>query len=68
MPIDPTEIDEIILAEAASPKRSEVDGQSAEGRSLDELIRARQHVAATNVRGSAWGKIKMARAVPPGAT
>ncbi|WP_439624093.1 hypothetical protein [Gemmata sp.] len=60
---------ETIVTEAALPLKSEADGQSAQGRSLDELMRVRDKFKAESAgRTSAWGRIKMARAVPPGST
>ncbi|VTU01009.1 unnamed protein product [Gemmataceae bacterium] len=60
---------ETIVTEAALPLKSEADGQSAQGRSLDELMRVRDKLKAeTAGKKSAWGRVKMARAVPPGAT
>lgn len=61
-----------IVEEAARPKRSESDGQVAEGHSLTELIAADKYLkgqaadTVTPVR-SGWGRVRMAHAVPPGA-
>lgn len=55
---------ETLVTEAQSPKKSESDGQMAEGRPLREILDA---IAVRQaVRGkSPWSS--MARAVPPGA-
>ena len=62
------DLTDLIEAEAALPKKSESDGQSAEARPLTELIAADKYLKSKDAaaRGSAWGRIKMARAVPPG--
>lgn len=66
----------LIESEAALPLRSESDGQSAQARSLKDLIEADKYlkglaaVEGENATGgprSAWGRVRMARAVPPGA-
>lgn len=69
---EPTDLSELIEAEAQLPRRSSNDGQEAEGRSLTELVEAAKYLDAKGpanpTRRSAWGAVKMARAVPPGAT
>lgn len=64
-----TDLTDLIVAEANQPRRSESDGQMAEARDLRELVAAKKTIDAAKAaaKGSAWGRIKMARAVPPGA-
>jgi hypothetical protein len=66
VPDESTDLAETIASEAALPLKSESDGQSAEGHRLTDLIAADKHLAAKKATGSAWGRVKMARAVPPG--
>lgn len=65
---DTTDLAETIAAEAALPLKSETDGQSAEGRPLTDLIKADQYLGAKKSKKTAWGRVKMARAVPPDTT
>lgn len=71
------DLTDTIASEAELPLKSESDGQSAEGQPLPDLIKADKYlkgadaVTGTNANGgpkSAWRGVRMARAVPPGAT
>lgn len=58
----------ILVAEAASPRRSESDGQMAEGRDLRELVAAIKAVPELTPRArGAWGRVRMAAVKYPGA-
>jgi hypothetical protein len=72
---DPTDLTETIAAEAQLPAASAVDGQSADGQPLPDLIAADKHLTTktaltgTNPSGgpkSGWRGLRPARAVPPG--
>ena len=65
--------DEIEIV-AAEPQTVSTDGQTASSHSLKDLIAADQYLKgitasdpAVGGTKSAWGKVRMARAVPPGA-
>jgi hypothetical protein len=60
---------EIIVAEAGEPRRSESDGQMAEGRDLRELIAAAKLTPTLVPRaGGGWGRVRMAAVKFPGAS
>lgn len=65
---DATDLTDVIASEAALPLKSESDGQSAEGHTLKDLIEADRYLAAKAAAKTGWGKVKMARAVPPDST
>jgi hypothetical protein len=56
----------ILVAEAASPLKSESDGQMAMGRQLRDILDAVR--AVQSPRGSAWGRVRMAAVKFPGAS
>ena len=71
------DLDDTIEADAAKPAEAEVDGQKVKKRPLTELIEADKYLegktalAGENQNGgpiSGWGRVRMARGVPPGAS
>lgn len=62
------ELEDVIRDAANAPKSVSVDGTTVQGHSLDELVRADQHLAgksgaaSTKHRGIRWSKLS-----PPGA-
>lgn len=63
--------DEIEQA-AAEPHSVSVDGQTVQGHSLKDLIEADKYLKETDTADtgpvkSGWGRVRMARAIPPGA-
>lgn len=64
---DVDDITDALAQAAIDPQTVSVDGQSVSDRSADDKIKLLQHVAANvNSTGSAWGKVRMAKAKPPG--
>lgn len=64
---DVDDITDALAQAAIDPQSVSVDGQSVTDRSADDKIKLLQHVAAnTNSTGSAWGRTRFAKAVPPG--
>jgi len=60
---------EEVIELATAPASIAVDGQSVSERPLRELLDAQATInarTATASGGSAWGKVRMAKAVPPG--
>lgn len=58
---------------AAEPQTVVTDGQTATEHNLKDLIEADKYLKETDAADtgpvkSAWGRVRMARAVPPGAT
>ena len=62
---DPTDLSETIASEAAAPLSSSGDGQSATGRSIDELIKADQYLAAKAAARSKRRGLLFTKLVPP---
>lgn len=64
------DLTQTILTEAALPRTSTSDGQSAEGQPIPDIIAADKHVATKTAlaarKGNGWNGIGRARVVPPG--
>jgi hypothetical protein len=67
--VDETEqaLIDALVEQAQEPRRTESDGQSAEGRDLRELVAALSAVQATNSAAAGRTGVKLRRVVPPGA-
>jgi hypothetical protein len=61
---DPTTIDEAIEQQALGPKRVTVAGQSTELPSIDELIKADNHLAGKQAAQSSSLGVRVQRFVP----
>ena len=67
--MDAEDFDELIGQAAQEPESFSADGQSVKGRSIDEIIKARDAVAnraAVGSRRSGWAGVIVAKGKTPG--
>ena len=62
------DMEDILDDAATAPKRVTVDGTSAEGQSVSDLIALDKHQAGRGVRDNPAGAITRCKLVPPGTT
>jgi hypothetical protein len=66
---DLSDIEDAVAQSALDPAAASVDGQSVTAQDPLKLIAVEKHVAARSATSdgtSAWGKVRMAKAKPPG--
>lgn len=60
------DMEDILDSAATAPKRVTVDGNSAEGQSVGDLIALDKHQTARTVRNNPAGALTRCKLVPPG--
>ena len=61
-------MEDILDSAATAPKRATVDGNSAEGQPIGDLIALDKHQASRGVRNNPAGALTRCKLVPPGTT